>query len=153
MPTRKFPVTWVVTADVWRARFRECLDRQGPLQEVADLALETEEMHGNARDLKSDKPGRAFSSTEASRSMMEPHHDPVELAKLRFAKAVARQVNDAFRRNQFKRLVISTPPKMLGALRQDICASAQQVIAGELDKDMMKATPQAIFESVEPFLR
>lgn len=129
--------TWVVIADGMRARILqwEGDDRFTPAtkEELYDASV-----HGFARDLKSDAPGRAFDTGSGARHAMQPRHDPHEMEKERFERHVAEIVNEAAARKAFDRLVIAAPPKALGHLREALAAPARKCLIGELHKDLVK---------------
>lgn len=152
MTMLKLPLTWVLVADGQIAQAWECRDRTGMLSPVSDFVFEATETHGFSRDLKSDKPGRAFASVGAQRSMMEPHHDPHELAKVKFAHQVADHLDQAFRAGRFQQLIVIAPPRMLGALRGSYTPAVQTVLSGELAKDLVKSDKDAIWQQVRQFI-
>jgi protein required for attachment to host cells len=133
--TRK--TTWVVIADGMRARILkwEGADRFTPAikDELYDASV-----HGFARDLKSDAPGRAFDTGSGARHAMQPRHDPHEMAKERFDRHVAAVVNDAAARKAFDRLVLAAPPKALGVLRDALGEPARKCVVGEVHKDLIR---------------
>src|SRR5690606_26754851 len=80
-------VTWILIADGAHARI---LENTGPgrgLTQVEGLVFDNEPL--TAREIESDRPGRAFSSASADRSAMEPPTDPVEYRESEFLRRVA----------------------------------------------------------------
>lgn len=152
MPHPAVPKTWILVADAAQANAWEAASREGPLTGVPEFRLKAEDTHGFSRDLKSDRPGRSFSSTDSRRSAMEPPHDPHDEAKVRFAAVVAERLAAACREHRFSRLVIVAPPRMLGLLRKDYGEDLARCIAGEVDKDLTKAAPADILDHVRRFL-
>lgn len=152
MPRHDFPKTWILVADAAQANAWEAGGRDGPLSPVADFRLAAGDTHGFARDLKSDRPGRAFSSTDNRRSAMEPPHDPHEQAKARFTDEVAARLDEACRQQRFSRLVVAAPPRMLGILRKSYGGTLERCIAGDIDRDLTKATPAEILDHVRDIL-
>lgn len=142
--------TWILVTDASQARILEMRSLAGPLAAVPDFDMIAEDTHGFARDLKSDRPGRAFAGAGAtSRSAMPPHHDPHQLAKDRFAKSVATQINRAFEAKRFAQLVVIAPPHALGILRQELDAAVREATAAEINKDLVKADRDDILEHVK----
>jgi protein required for attachment to host cells len=134
--------TWILVADAGHARVLEMTDAKAPLRPVVGGELVADAVHGHARDLKSDRPGRAYGGPTGQRSAMEPHQDPHLVEKHRFAKLVADRLETAATEGAFDRLVLVAPPKMLGDLRIDLSARTASMIVGELAKDLVK-TPTA----------
>ena len=83
----------------------------------------------------SDKPGRALSGTEPSRSAME-QTDWHDIKKRRFARTVASALDRLLRELQTKRLVIVAPPRTLADLRRSFSPTVQKSIVAELAKDL-----------------
>jgi protein required for attachment to host cells len=83
----------------------------------------------------SDKPGRALSGTEPSRSAME-QTDWHDIKKHRFARTVASALDRLLRELQTKRLVIVAPPRTLADLRRSFSPTVQKSIVAELAKDL-----------------
>jgi len=139
MPHKK-ETTWVVIADGMRARI---LRWEGgtAFADAIDRDLSNPEVHGFARDLKSDAPGRGFVPGSEARHGMEPPTDPHALEKERFGRQVAAVLDEAAGRKAFDRLVLVAPPKALGTLRGALAERVRRCVAAELPKDLVK-TPQ-----------
>lgn len=136
MPTTK--PTWIVIADGMHARILRQDAPGAALVPALDQEMVDPAVHGFARDLKSDQPGRAFDTGSGARHAMEPRHDPHVLEKAQFARRVAALVNEAAGRNAFAKLVLVAPPKTLGELRQDLDTQARQRVTGELARDLVR---------------
>jgi protein required for attachment to host cells len=87
----------------------------------------------------SDKPGRALSGTEPSRSAME-QTDWHDIKKHRFARIVAGALDRLLRELQAERLVIVAPPRTLADLRRSFSPTVQRSIVAELAKDLTGLT-------------
>lgn len=152
MPERALPTTWILVADGQSARGYEYRSRGGSLAAVADFTFEAAETHGFSRDLKSDKPGRAFATSGSRRAAIEPRQDPHRAAKEKFAQQLAGELEKAFNASRFRRLVVVAPPRMLGALRRSFSAHLAAAVAGELAKDLNKLEPAAIAKQIQMLL-
>lgn len=152
MPSIKFPLTWILTADAGKATIWEWSSKPGPLTPVPDFDMVAEDTRGFARDLKSDRPGRSFASVGARRSAMEPPQDPHDLAKTRFMKEISGRLEAAARDRRFTQLIIMAPPQMLGVLRQELSDTVRRSIAGEIDKDLTKSNPDHILSVAQASL-
>lgn len=141
MPTTS-KATWIVIADGMHARILRQDAPGGNLVPALAEEMIDPAVHGFARDLKSDHPGRAFDTGSGARHAMEPRHDPHVQQKQRFAKQVAELINAAAGRNEFGKLILVAPPKTLGELRTDLDERARKRVSGELDRDLIR-TPMA----------
>ncbi|WP_341895781.1 host attachment protein [Ferrovibrio terrae] len=144
--------TWILVADASQARIFELRSLADPLAAVPDFTMTAEDTHGFSRDLKSDRPGRAFASSDNRRAAVEPRHDPHQLAKDRFAEAIAERLNHACGEKRFVQLVVIAPPRLLGALRQDFNAAVRATVAVEINKDLVKADRADILDHVKAAL-
>src|SRR3546814_9183059 len=93
MPHPAFPKTWILVADAAQANAWAAAGRDGPLTAVPEFGLKAEDTHGFSRDLKSDRPGRSFSSSDSRRSAMQPPNEPHDEAKARLAALVRSEEN------------------------------------------------------------
>ncbi|MFN4309303.1 MAG: host attachment protein [Ferrovibrio sp.] len=140
--------TWILVTDASQAHVYEISILAGPLRAVPGYDMTAADTHGFSRDLKSDKPGRAFAST-GQRSAMEPRHDPHQMAEDKFAKSVAERLNHACEEKLFAQLVVIAPPRMLGVLRDEFSAAVQKLVAAEIHKDLVKADNADILAHVK----
>jgi protein required for attachment to host cells len=146
--------TWIVVADGARARFfRENDDRTGLVPALAS-DLVGAEVHGRSSDLKSDRPGRTFTTAGGgTRHSYEPKHDFHKFEKHKFAAEVAKMLEQACVAGQFDRLVLVAPRRSLGELRTLLTKQVQQRVAEELPKDLTKRTAATVWKHVLPHLK
>jgi protein required for attachment to host cells len=127
-------ITWFLVANGTEARlFRST----GPGQGVEPVSGEI--MRGPNlpdREIMSDRPGRTFDSAGQGRHAMEPRTDPALVEKRRFTHGLAETLNAALEREEFDRLVLAAPPKILGQLREDLSKSVRAKVEAELSKDL-----------------
>lgn len=97
-----------------------------------------------SRELKSDRPGRAFDSAGVGRHAMEPPTDPKRKVKQDFAKQMAMILSQAAEQGKFDRLVVVAPPKVLGDLRSAYSQHVTDRLYGELAKDLIHTAPKAL---------
>jgi protein required for attachment to host cells len=135
-------ITWILIADAMNARVLCQQAPGGTLSVLPDYQLTAPAVKGFSRDLKSDRPGRAFDTGSGQRHAMEPRTDPHDRAKLAFARRVATLLDEAADRNEFQRLVLVAPPRMLGALRSRLDLSTRALISCEIAHDLVR-TPLA----------
>jgi protein required for attachment to host cells len=126
--------TWIVVADGDQAKIFE---HDGPgkgLQAVKDVNLEQD--HLRARDIMSDKPGRAGGTAPGSRTAMDYRTDPVDVRERRFVERLAELLEQKRQDGAFDRLVIAAAPAALGDLRPALGEDLKATILAELPKDL-----------------
>jgi protein required for attachment to host cells len=151
---RKHPRTLVVVADGARARF---LSASGDGSKLVPAGLSDMVAPLNrrpARDLKSDKPGRSYSSSRSGmRHALEPPHDYHKIEKHRFSAAVAEALHKASETNAFDRLVLVAPRRSLGELRSLLSDRVKKQVDQEIAKDLTTATPAQLWRHLQPLIR
>jgi protein required for attachment to host cells len=138
--------TKVVVANQAEARFYDIEGPRAALRLVGQLANPDARLHD--RDLKSDRPGRVFTSARsgASRRGAVARHAtggerrPRRQAAATFARRVAAELIAAKRDHGFDRLVLLVAPAFLGILRKAIPKTMQSDIAAEVAKDLLNQT-------------
>jgi protein required for attachment to host cells len=98
------------------------------------------------RDLKSDGPGRTFSSVGAGRSAYE-ETDFHQQEEDRFAAATAEMLKDWAQRNESDGLVVVAPPRTLGELRKHYHKEVEKRLVAEVAKDLVN-TPVPEIEKI-----
>ncbi|MEL7258530.1 MAG: host attachment protein [Pseudomonadota bacterium] len=122
-------VTWVLIAN---ARYARVVLHRGlghGLSEMADMIW-----HAKPPVDYSDRAGVGHSIAGPSTSAVD-QGDPKEQADLIFAKSVCEDLDIAFRRKKFDRLVICAGPYMLGLLRKSMNDQLKSQIREEVSKD------------------
>ena len=89
-----------------------------------------------------DGPGRSRSGPGGAHHGMEPPTSEIRQNRERFASDLIGILEKTWARGGYDRLVISAPPKMLGALRGGLPKGLADNVSGELDKDLLH-TPLA----------
>lgn len=141
---------WFVVADAGRAvAYARRQDRPG-YDEVA--RWESADATKPARDLVSDRPGRAFDSRGGQRHAMEPPSDPKKLAKLAFAVELAEGLSAAHASRQFEKLVLFAPARILGEIRKRLPRPTAEVLARAIDKDLTKSPALDLFATFDAVL-
>ncbi len=143
--------TWIVVAESARARIFTMSEIGGKLQEATDLSHPESRLHDT--ELSSDLPGRTFDSQGESRHGMEPATDPKEREAQAFAAEIARHIERGRHEGNFDALVLIAPPKFLGRLRAELTKPARDALAGELDKNLVKADTKTLQRHVSALLR
>lgn len=131
-PTR----TWILIADSGRARVLENLGPGKGAAEVAGMSFEAE--LPAVHDLVSDRQGRSFESSGATRHPLEPRSNPRDRLKHDFLAGLATELDARLATGAFDRLLVVAPPQALGELRGLFTDRVRAVVTGELAKDLTK---------------
>jgi protein required for attachment to host cells len=138
--------TWVLVADAASARVYEKAGKDDSFHEIESLRLTHD--HRASHEIGSDRPGRVVESQGAARHSVEPKTDPHRELKRSFAAELAERLSHAAGEKKFDRLVVVLPPVMLGDFRANAPDALKPMIAGELDKDLTKASRDDIEKHV-----
>ncbi|MCR8725315.1 host attachment protein [Frigidibacter sp. ROC022] len=76
----------------------------------------------------------------------EPKTSDRRLSRENFSHHVAEAAEEIWEAEPFTRLFVVAPPRMLGALRDDLPGSLTRNLAGDLDKDLVKVPLQDLPE-------
>ena len=152
----------IVVANQSEARFYDAAGPRSALRAVGQLANPDARLHD--RDLKSDRPGRVFTSarTGPGRRGAVAHHGtgserrPRRQLAIVFARRIAAELMAAKRSRQFDRLVLIAAPSFLGILRKALSKSLQSDVAAQIAKDLQNQTktevrahiPQLVFKTM-----
>lgn len=138
-----------VIADAEHARFVR-IAANGALHTVE--AFDSVAVHRRPSDLGSDHPGAAFHSTSTAHHAFVPRHDPQEVASHQFAAAISDEINMAFARGEFDRLVLAALPHTAQVLSERLSTGAASVLIGTLDKDLVKTPDDALSTHLRAWL-
>ena len=113
--------------------------------EFPNLVVERKREHEDPadRELKSDAPGRAFSSVGAGRSAME-EADFHQIEEERFAVEAAELLKAGALSNAFESLVVIAPPRTLGELRKHYHKEVEKRLVAEVPKDLTRVPVEEI---------
>jgi protein required for attachment to host cells len=137
----KAPTTWLVVADAGGARLFE-VDPNAVLNRTPHTTLKADP--APSREIASDRPGRTFDSAGEGRHHKAPPTDPHRYEKKRFAHTLAERLETAVNRHEVERLVVVSPPQLLGDLRAAMSSVLQAAVAAEIDKDLTKLPPHEL---------
>lgn len=129
------PGEWVVVCDGAKALV---LENAGD-EMFPNLKMKEVYQHDDlpTHEQGTDAPGRSFQSAGHTRSAME-QTDWHEQGERRFLEKLVARLDAAVQAGQVKSLVISAPPRALGTLRQFYTQGIRNVLATEIDKDLVK---------------
>ena len=135
--TRGPSKTWIVVADGARARFFRPDEQSAKLLPAGVGNLVAPQSRQRPRTLKSDKPGRSFSSSRSGvRHAFEPPHDYHKLEKHHFMATLATTLDTAASRGEFDDLILVAPRRSLGELRGLLSKRVQGRVREEVAKDL-----------------
>jgi len=139
-------ITWVAAIDGKRAHFYTKGEerRLGDLNHTLTARPIRIDVSGGRRDL-----GRVHERIGSARHIVEPRTSERVLEREAFVREVAHYLDDALAQGKYTRLIISAPPKVLGFLRKELSKRVKDVIALELDKDLMQLTPAQLQKHLE----
>lgn len=142
----KISTGWVVVADGGRARLFAMEKGISSLYQMPDGEMEGP--HRRNRDIKTDKPGRAFDSTGQHRHALEPHSDPARNDERHFLKSVVDRVDAARKDGALTGVIVVAPPRVLGELRALMPPALSKIVTHEVDRDLAHATIDDIRDHV-----
>ncbi len=145
--------TWIVVADGARARFFRPDEESAKLVPAGLPDMVAPQSRQRARDLKSDKPGRSYSSSRSGvRHALEPPHDYHKLEKHRFMATLATTLDAACSRREFDDLVLVAPRRRLSELRGLLSKRVQGRVREEVAKDLTNEPASRLRQRLGPLL-
>ena len=133
---------WILVADSARARIFSVDGATAPLNPIEQLVHPESRLHD--RDIKSDRPGRAFDSEGKGRHANETSVSPKAQEAIRFAGEVAAYLNRGRVEGKYQHLVVVADPRFLGTLRSSFAPEVKKLVSLEVDKDLSKASEPEI---------
>ena len=70
--------------------------------------------------------------------------------QLRFARRIARVLDEGQRQNRYDRLIVMAPPEFLGLLREEMPAAVRATVTAEIGKDLVHEPPAALSAYLPP---
>lgn len=126
---------WVVVCDGAKALVLENAgDEKFPNLKTKEVYQHEDQA---TRDQGSDAPGRSHASVGTARSAME-QTDWHEQGERRFLETLAARLDTAVQAGEVKSLIIAASPRALGTLRQLYTPGLRNILAAEIDKDLVK---------------
>ena len=137
--------TWVLVADGTRARL--FIKKFKAIEHLMGHDL----VGDNLRDseIYMDKPGRSFESANPTRHAYQPRTDWHDYQKQLFAKEICSVLEKAHEQDEFDELIIITPAKMLGNIRNYLGKQILPKIAAEISKDISKLSDHELLSYLE----
>ena len=120
-----------------------------------DWTLLAELLHPESRardsELGTDKPGRVKQS-KGYRSALEPPTPPRKVEARKFARLLAKTLEDGLQRKAYDRLILVAPPGFLGLLRAGLTDRVGRRIAALVDKDYLHLDKRQAQDRLEEML-
>jgi len=134
----------ILVADQAEAVFYDSPSLTAAPKEVARISDPLAHLHD--RDLVSDRPGRSYESVGGARHSIEREDDPRHREAVRFARRIARRLDDARRKDEFERLVVVVGPPFLGLVREELSRPTRARVAHEIRKDLVHSPVEVLRE-------
>lgn len=139
---------WIIVANSSHAKIFK-VERNKELIEVEDL------IHVQSRqkdsELVTSKPGRQFDSLGMGRHAYQQKTSPKLQEFETFARQIANHLDIAREKGLFNKLYLAANPSFLGILRPLLSNLTEELIAGEVAKDMTQLKMQEIRDHL-PFV-
>ncbi len=128
---------WILVGDGSGARVYETDALLENLKHVEDLAFSHAHVHRDEGGHLSNAhlPG-------AGRDAGQGEYDPHKVTEERFARAIAKDINDAELRHRFERLVVVAPPRFLGDIRASLSTGATRRVVASFHHDWTRLSLQ-----------
>lgn len=142
---------WVVVTDGAQARFLRPNPRATELLPAGPPDMSSADAKTCSVDLKSDRPGRSFSSSRGGqRHAIEPKHDHHKLEKHKLSAAVVDVLDHACSKRDCEDLIIVAPRRSIGEIRTLLPERVRNCLRDEIAKDLTKAAPDELLARVKP---
>ncbi len=132
----------ILVADQAEAIFYDAATLNGAPREVGRISDPQARLHD--RDLASDRPGRSYESVGGARHSVQREETPRRTEAVRFARRIARRLDDARRKDEFDQLVVVAGPPFLGLVRQQLSRPTRALVAREIGKDLVHSAPEVL---------
>jgi len=141
---------WILTADNAEAVIYQSNGGKSDLIEHKRFTHPQSRQHD--RELTSDLPGRTYDSAGHGRHAMEQPLDPKKHEAATFAKELADYLHQACSTGACDKLYIAAAPAFLGLLREHYSKPVQQVLAEELDRNLISQAADAVRSHFQEYI-
>jgi protein required for attachment to host cells len=144
-------ITWVLLADGQNAAVYA---NDGVGKGLVPIPEYTARRSGpDSHEMVSDRAGHRYGgAAKAGTGATLPRNDPHEFEEKRFVEAAVERINHAALENRFDRLIVAAPPRALGQVRQALSKAAAGRVSAEVNKDLLKDTPEGIADHLKEHL-
>ncbi len=130
----------IVVADQAEAIFYDAPSLRTRPREVARISDPAAHLH--AREFSSDRPGRTYESVGGARHAVGRELDPRRREAVRFARRIARRLDEARRQDEFEELIVVAGPPFLGLMREELSRPTRACVVHEVRKDLVHRPPE-----------
>jgi protein required for attachment to host cells len=134
----------IVVADQAEAIFYDTGSLTTRPAEAGRIADPAARLHD--RDFASDRPGRSYESVGAARHAIQRENDPRQREAIRFAREIARTLEEARRKGEFEQLIVVAGPSFLGLLRAELAPTTKACVVHEVHKDLVHSPPETLLQ-------
>jgi protein required for attachment to host cells len=134
----------IVVADQAEAIFYDTAAMGRRPREVARLSDPAAHLH--AQDLVTDRPGRAFDRFGGGRHGMEEENDVRFQQAVKFARRIARRLDEGRRHEEFEQIIVVAGPPFLGLMRKTLSKPTRRLVVREINKDLVHSPVQNLVE-------
>jgi protein required for attachment to host cells len=137
---------WILSANGGKARI---FSAESPTADLVEIATITHpESRLRAKELASDRPGRAFDTAGVGRHAMSSQVDAKEQEQIRFAREIVDRLDQGRVEGDFEHLVVVAAPGFLGHLRATMAGPLQAMVSAELVKDYTELSARELREQL-----
>jgi protein required for attachment to host cells len=148
---KKAEHVWVVVTDGAQARFLMPNRKVSRLLPAGPADLASPDAKARASGLKSDRPGRTFSSSRSGqRHAIEPKHDHHKLEKHKLSASVVAVLDRARSKRDFEDLIIVAPRRSIGEIRALLSDRVRDCLREEVAKDLTKSSEDQLLSRLKP---
>lgn len=115
---------WIVVANAASARIFRRESAKAPLAPVAALTHEESRLHASA--LGTDRPGSQAADNSQGPNHFEPRSNPHRKEHQRFAKEIARQLDEGLKAGAFGTLNVFASDPFMGELKAELSEAVSQ---------------------------
>jgi protein required for attachment to host cells len=134
----------IVVADQAEAIFYDTVSLTARPAEAGRMADPAARLHD--REFASDRPGRSYESFGGARHAIQRENDPRQREAVRFAREIARAVEEARRNGEFEQLIVVAGPSFLGLMRAEFSPPTKACVVHEVHKDLVHSPPEALLQ-------
>lgn len=125
---------WIVVANAASARIFRRESAKAPLAPVAALTHEESRLHASA--LGTDRPGSQAADNSQGPNHFEPRSDPHRKEHQRFAKEIARQLDEGLKAGAFGTLTVFASAPFMGELTAELSEAVSQRLRAAHNTDL-----------------
>jgi len=146
--------TWIIVANASEARIFSS-PRARLVNSPTDLDLVKEINHPNSRkksgELVADKSGAYQGGDSGHGAFVEPS-DPKDIEVERFAKELARELEDGRVANHFQDLIIAASPHFHGMLNKQLTNNVSGLVSVNIERDYTNDSVKELLKHIESFI-